>query len=178
MLIKNYGHLWERKFINWGRPGVKGHLCGYESARSQLVDFRSQIGIYALFDANRTATYVGQAGEGKANLFDRLKIHETDHLWNRWDYFSWFGIRRVNGNRTLSKHDHVNKTFKTTGATLLNQLEGALITVLEPSKNKRGANWEDVEEYFQEIDEEVDDVSNGEVLRQINQLAEQLRKRG
>ncbi len=50
MLIRNFGHLWERKYLNYGRPKVKGHLKGYLSPRSPEVDFREQIGIYVLFD--------------------------------------------------------------------------------------------------------------------------------
>lgn len=49
-MIRNFGHLWERKYLNYGRPKVKGHLKGYLSPRSPEVDFREQIGIYVLFD--------------------------------------------------------------------------------------------------------------------------------
>ena len=87
MLIHNFGHHWERKYINYGRPGARGHghLKGYIT--KQQVDFREQIGIYVLFDNNLAPVYVGQVGNGNRGLLARLNQHETDHLWNRWDHF-------------------------------------------------------------------------------------------
>lgn len=56
MLIQNYGHLWERKYINFGRAGAKGRLCGSKGRRNQPdVDFEEQIGIYILHDPNLQA---------------------------------------------------------------------------------------------------------------------------
>src|SRR5580693_3179674 len=113
MLIQNYGHLWERKYINWGRGKVKGHLKGYVTSKRK-ADFRDQIGIYVLFDKDLKPVYIGQVGRGSKTLFNRLNQHETDHLWNRWEHFSWFGIRRVNKNGKLSGFDKTSKTFKVT----------------------------------------------------------------
>jgi len=122
MLIRNFGHLWERKFINYGTggPGNRGHLKGYNG--KEEVDFREQIGIYVLFDKDFVPVYIWQAGRGHRRLFDRLNEHETDDLWNRWDHFSWFGFRRVNKkSRTLSRFDSVTKRFSTKGSLLLNE---------------------------------------------------------
>jgi len=163
MLIRNFGHLWERKYINYGRPKVKGHLKGYKN-KARQIDFRDQIGIYVLFDRDLLPVYIGQAGRNQ-RLFGRLKQHESDHLWNRWEHFSWFGFRRVNkSSGELSLFDRLNKTFKVSGSLLLNEIEGALITALEPKLNKQGARWKDVEEYFQFIDDEMEDVTTGDVL--------------
>ena len=52
-----------------------------------MADFREQIGIYVLFDKDLAPVYIGQAGSGKRRLFARLNEHETDDLWNRWEYF-------------------------------------------------------------------------------------------
>lgn len=174
MLIRNYGHLWERKYINYGRGNVSGHLCGYVNSK-RSADFREQFGIYVLYDKNLAPVYIGQAGQGVRNkLLSRLKQHETDHLWNRWEHFSWFGFRRVNKNGTLSAYDDVEKVFKANGKTLLNQIEGALITTLEPKLNKQGARWKDVEEFYQQIDEELEEVTNFELSERFDQVHREL----
>jgi hypothetical protein len=169
MLIKNFGHLWERKFTNYGRGGVKGHLRGYAN-QSKIVDFREQIGVYVLYDKDFIPVYVGQAGNGNAKLFDRLKKHETDHLWNRWQSFSWYGFRGVNMNGTLSAHDVVEKTFKSNGTGILDEFEAILITALEPKLNKQGAKWKDCNEYFQEIDETMEEVTLYDLLERQKSL--------
>jgi len=111
MLVRNFGHFWERKYINWGRGNVRGHLKGYVTNKRQ-ADFREQIGIYILYDKDLQPVYIGQAGSGNKRLYSRLNQHETDHLWNRWEHFSWFGFRRVNATGLLSGYDDVEKLFK------------------------------------------------------------------
>ena len=132
-----FGRLWERKYTNYGGPGARGHLCGYVTG-NRKADFREQIGIYVLSDKDLAPIYIGQAGRGQRRLLNRLNQHETDHLWNRWEYFSWFGFRRVNQSGSLSAHDDVSKIFRARGELLLNEIEGALITALEPKLNKQG----------------------------------------
>ena len=113
MLISNYGLFWQRKYVHFGYGGNKGTLLGkMNQKKSFLVDFREQIGIYVLYDKDFIPIYVGQAGNGNANLFTRLKQHTTDTLCNRWEYFTWFGLRRVNTNRRLAAYDSIEKTFK------------------------------------------------------------------
>lgn len=174
MLIKNFGHHWERKYINFGRGKVKGHLRGYHY--SQQADFREQIGVYVLYDRNYTPVYVGQAGNGNARLWDRLNQHTSDHLWNRWESFSWFGIKRVNANGTLSDYDKVSKIFKSDGRGLLNEFEAILIEVIEPRSNKQGAKWKDCTEYYQEIDESMDDVTNDDIMVVVKEVKSTLLK--
>jgi hypothetical protein len=163
MLISNFGHLWERRYINYGGSRVKGHLKGYITGE-KTADFRDQIGIYVLFDAGLVPVYIGQAGQGQRRLLSRLNQHETDHLWNRWHHFSWFGFRRVNKNGSLSRFDDVSKLFKAPGHLLLNEIEGALITALEPKLNKQGARWKDVKEYYQTIDGDMREATVGDLL--------------
>jgi hypothetical protein len=109
-------------------------------------------------------------------LFSRLKQHETDHLWNRWESFSWFGFRRVTADGTLSKNDRVDNIFKSRGASLLNEFEGMLITALEPKLNKQGAKWEHVDEYFQEIDEYMQEITNFDIQERIEAIENILKK--
>jgi hypothetical protein len=166
--------MWERKFINYGSggPGNKGHLRGYTGTHE--VDFREQIGIYVLFDKDFAPIYIGQAGRGAKRLLNRLNEHEVDHMWNRWVYFSWFGFRRANNNETLSKFDDVEKLFKATGSLLLNEVEGALITALEPKMNKQGARWKDVDEYFQTRDPAVEEATVGDLIEKFDGLESRL----
>lgn len=182
MLIRNFGRIWERKYINWGRWGVRGHLNGYVT-KNRLADFREQIGIYILYDKDLIPVYIGQAGSGKQTLYSRLKQHETDHLWNRWEYFSWFGFRRVNATGSLSRYDDAQKIFKASGSSLLNEIEGVLITTLEPKLNKQGASWKDVEEFYQLIDDDVKELklanvikANKEIEKQISTLGKKVEK--
>jgi len=174
MLIRNYGHLWERRFIHWGRGSNKGHLQGYSTPSAECADFREQIGIYILFDKSYHPVYIGQVGRGNQRLFARLRRHQKDHLWNRWEYFSWFGFRRVNANKSLSEHDKPEKLFKANGAILLNEIEAALLVALEPKLNKQGARWKDVEEFYQYVEEELEERSISEVIRQTEQMKTEL----
>ena len=102
-----------------------------------------------------------------------MRQHEDDHLWNRWVYFSWFGFRRVNKNGTLNQFDDVEKIFRAKGSLLLNEVEGALITAMEPKLNKQGACWKEVDEYFQEVDDEMRELT----VRNLADEFEELKKR-
>ena len=61
-VIKNYGIMWRRDHIFWGRGRNRGCLEGRRSAR--IIDFRDQIGVYVLYDEARRPIYVGQAVKG------------------------------------------------------------------------------------------------------------------
>ena len=141
MLISNYGLFWQRKYVDFGHGDNKGTLLGKTNKKkSFLVDFREQIGIYVLYDKEFVPIYVGQAGDGNAALFKRLKHHTTDDLCDRWEYFTWFGLRRVNAGGRLAACD----SMKT----------------MELKLNKRVPRVEDpAEEYHQAVDENVAEMS-------------------
>lgn len=169
-MIKNYGLLWQRKYVHLGAGSNKGTLLGSRPKKKE-VDFREQIGIYILYDKDHFPVYVGQAGNGHATLFSRLKYHTKDHLWNRWEYFSWFGLRQVNpGNGQLSKHDRAEKIYKSVGALVLNDIEGVLIAAMEPKLNKQGARFAEAEQFFQEVDENITELSLEDVVEHIASL--------
>ena len=92
--IKNYEIMWRRDSVFWGRGSNRGVLEGRRSG--EIIDFREQIGVYVLYDEGRRPVYVGQAGQGNARLFKRLRAHRRDSLAHRWHYFSWFGLLPVN----------------------------------------------------------------------------------
>lgn len=95
--IRNFGHYWSRSLIDWGWQGRPGSLLGALRANADEsdADFRNQIGIYVLYDENREAIYVGQAGRGNSRLFDRLRQHSRGPMRDRWTAFSWFGFLDV-----------------------------------------------------------------------------------
>ena len=175
MLISNYGLFWQRKYVNFGYGGNKGTLLGkMNQKKSFLVDFREQIGIYVLYDKDFIPIYVGQAGNGNATLFTRLKHHTTDTLCNRWEYFTWFGLRRVNANRRLAAYDSIEKTFKAQGGSIVDGSEDMLIATMEPKLNKQGPKIKDAaEEYHQAVDENAVEMSIEDAIANIEELKKQ-----
>ncbi len=177
-IIKNFGFLWERKFIyrGTGGDGNAGHLEGNTKGRP-LADFREQIGVYVLYDRNQKIVYVGQAGNGNATLFTRLRNHMDGRLWNRWEYFSWVGFRDVNADGSLSEKQSVESGvsgFKYSDA--LNEIEGILIEILEPKLNKQGGRLKDATEYFQEVDYRVRDITNQDLNEALARVENALEK--
>ena len=177
-IIRNYGIFWDRHNVDWGGRGHgnAGTLQGALGRGSDPVDFRDQAGVYVLYEGesipSQRVTYIGQAGKGNRNLFLRLREHTGDHLWNRWQRFSWFGIYRVG---VLGKLVHVNyeKAVHTDVITVMSELEGALSVSLKPLLNKRGPNWKDVDEYFQiQPDEETVEDQLDEVRASLETLVE------
>jgi len=104
LLIRCVGLFWETSNVFWGAGSQAGTLYGLTAKQvsSAPIDFREQVGIYALY-ADYRMIYVGQAGSGETTfLFSRLKQHFKDDLAGRWDRFSWFGLRWVKRDGQLS----------------------------------------------------------------------------
>jgi hypothetical protein len=175
-IIKNFGFLWERKFIyrGSGGDGNAGHLRAKARALPE-ADFRDQIGVYVLYDRNQSIVYVGQAGNGNATLFTRLRNHMDGPLWNRWEYFSWIGFRDVNADGKLSNQQSVDSGvsgFKYADA--LNEIEGILIEIIEPKLNKQGGKLKGAVEYFQDIDDRIQEVSNHDLRGELHRISNAL----
>lgn len=102
-MIQAIGLFWRRDNVYWGRGNQRGMLLGVPSGNvtAEPADFREQVGIYALY-AEYEIVYVGQTGGGNQKLLHRLKQHRSDDLSERWDRFSWFGLRRVLNSGDLS----------------------------------------------------------------------------
>lgn len=154
MIIKNYGLRWWRHLIFWGWPGKAGCLRG--RLGDSVVDFREQIGIYILYDHEKIV-YIGQAVKDTHNIFSRLKDHTRDSLADRWNRFSWFGIRKVvGGGERLAD---IAAGYKTDTRDMLDHLEAILLAVVEPPLNKQGSKWVGAPQYIQEKhDEQPADV--------------------
>ena len=92
--------------------------------------------------------YMGQTGAGNKRLLSRLRDHSNDHLWNRWNRFSWLGISAVGKDFCLNHSDkQAIGNIKVNVA--LDQLEASIIQLMEPLLNKQGPKWHGACEYFQ-----------------------------
>jgi len=166
ILIKNIGLFWRMKDVFWGKPKVPGNLHGIRvgAKRKEFVDFREQVGIYVLY-ADYKIVYIGQAGNGNAKLFTRLKTHLSDDLSGRWNQFSWFGLKWVKQDNKLSGnvtalHPQIN--------TLLNHIEAILIHSSEPPLNRQGGRWgTSVQRFLQRRDQDNLGISDSEMLKEL-----------
>ena len=162
LAIRNFGHFWSRKHVEWGWQKVTGTLQGYRlvDRKPFIVDFRDQIAVYALFTPSREVVYIGQSGASDQRLFLRLRQHTQNTLRDRWEFFSWFGMRRVNEtNRKLSDAQKPDSNCTGSNAEALDEIEAVLLQLFEPRLNKRGPNWgDDTEEYYQYVRSEWEDV--------------------
>ena len=138
-IIQSYGLFWNVADTYWGQSGKTGTLLGKpaRARSSDPIDFREQIGIYVLYD-EYNMIYVGQAGVKDRRLFRRLRGHRKDHLANRWNKFSWFGLRGVLRNGTLSSE---KKSTKSSRSDILDHVEAVLIAAAEPTLNKHGGRF-------------------------------------
>jgi hypothetical protein len=171
-LIKNYGLMWRRDSVFWGAGGARGSLEGRRSGK--VIDFRDQIGVYVLYDESRRPVYVGQAGQGNARLFLRLRAHRRDSLAHRWQYFSWFGLLSVNKTGRLSGWDSASKRVSGTIKSTLNEIEGVLIAATEPAFNKQGARFRGISRYRQVTSEAADYVSPAEIRDLLNTVTSKI----
>ena len=96
--IRSYGMFWDRAEVDWA-PGAGNanqyRLLGRSGAfnpKLRVCDFRSQRGIYVLYD-DHGPVYVGLARD--QDIGNRLREHTRNHRRHTWDRFSWFGFRRV-----------------------------------------------------------------------------------
>ncbi len=168
MLFKNYGLFWRQESVFWGRGSNKGHLKGVlASARTaEAIDFRNQQGVYVLYDDSFQIVYIGQAGSGEnQRLFSRLKRHRKDALAERWERFSWFGVREVlMSGRLKAEKMRVAPSI----GDVLNHVEAVLIAAAEPTHNRQGGRFGDnVEQYLQFRDQENLGLEPDEMLREL-----------
>lgn len=131
--INAFGMFWRRDWINWECP----ELIGRQEGADLNVNFNEQVGVYLLHDRDRVI-YVGRAGDA---LIKRLKAHTSGRFGGRWDRFSWFGLKPVTENGTLSDPEERWEQLD-----VIETMEAILIECLEPSQNrKRGDNLGDSE---------------------------------
>ena len=147
-----YGYRWKKDLVQWdldrkqGRPKkgdrVEKALWG-KKARGNSVNFAEQVGVYLLHNGDRTV-YAGRIKGGenaKRGIYDRLREHAKDSLKDDWNTFSWFGLRPVNKDGTLSENhvppiDDENKEL----LQLIATIEAVIINGIRPRGNSRGGD--------------------------------------
>lgn len=194
-LIKNYGLYWDAGSINWGRKKKNEiyRLAGYSSnKKKRWAAFDKQIAIYILYDPNLRPIYIGQVGSGNQGLYARLKQHKTtDHLVERWEKFSWFGLLKVNNGKDKGDKQYcalegrdASKVFSAAGNILLDQFESILLAGAEPSLNKQGPKWHKAEHFKQKnikptIDSEILKIKNNleKIQKAVGEINNRKRKK-
>jgi hypothetical protein len=167
-VIKNYGLLWRKDYVLWGKQKDKGTLRG--KAKGKSANFRTQIAVYVLYDEGRHPIYVGQTGRGKKRLLKRLNDHRRDNLAERWQFFSWFGLLNVTKNGELSKWDSKDKNASGTIASMLNEIEGVLIAATTPPFNKQGARFKHITKFKQVPDPGLKITTTSDLKKSIERL--------
>ena len=153
--LKAFGMFWQREQVIWtGKP----KLLGRQGLGATDVNFSEQVGVYLLHDRERVI-YVGRAGD---TMFLRLKAHTTDRLAGRWDRFSWFGLRSVRADGSLTE-----PSAAWTHSVVIETLEALLIESLEPPLNrKRGDNFSGAE-FIQVGDPELERRRKSRLLAEL-----------
>lgn len=153
--LKAFGMFWQREQVVWsGRP----RLLGRQTLGASNVNFAAQVGVYLLHDRDRVI-YVGRATD---TMFTRLKFHTVDRLSGRWDRFSWFGLRDVAADGSLS-----TSSASWSPSVIIETLEALLIESLEPPLNrKRGDNFSGAE-YIQVLDPEIERHRRKKILAEM-----------
>ena len=127
------------------------------TTRSFCTAASAWAGIYVLHTRLLEIVYVGQVGGGDQGLFQRLRQHtESASLWNRWQFFSWFGTRKVNPvSKKLQGHADGAPNISGSLPAFLDQLEAILIQCVEPKLNKQGPSWVDALQFDQLDDDRL-----------------------
>lgn len=137
-VIKAFGVHWDRDIIDWEQPP---HILGRQVRQSDPVCLDAQVGVYLLLKSDKVI-YAGQT----TALFERLKDHRRNRFALRWDRFSWFGLREVRDDGSLSP---VQANYDS--ESVVDALEGVLMETFEPYQNRRAPqNFDGIE--FEQVD--------------------------
>lgn len=127
--VPAFGLYWEKDKVRWN----SGQILGRQTHNSSTVNFADQQGVYILHK-DRSVAYVGRTTD---SLYGRLRVHSRDHKAVRWDKFSWFGFRDIDGEKNEMKP----MPAEIEPANLINILESVLIEALEPPVNGRRGDY-------------------------------------
>jgi len=166
MLIRSVGLFWKRDHVHWRSASKNGRLLGVpkNGKQSEPVNFRDQIGVYVLY-ADYDLVYVGQTGGAQYSMFKRLRAHTRDDLVDRWNRFSWFGIKSVTETGELAS---VAKGISPSVEDALNHVEAVLIHAAEPPLNRQSGRFgQSVTRYLQSRDKEKLGPTAEEMMKQI-----------
>jgi hypothetical protein len=130
-LITAYGRFWDRDL--WLKNKYALYGTSTLTKNAACVDFSKHYGLYLLHKGYQVI-YVGQAA--KQSLSVRLANHHVDHLRNRWDSFSWFSLKDIEGTQDVG----ANATRSLNVLKIIDTLEALLIETLGPERNKKDGN--------------------------------------
>jgi len=164
-LIKSYGLFWKTEDVFWGVPRNSGALLGVNAklTTDTSVDFRDQRGVYVLY-ADYDLVYVGQ--NANQELLSRFKQHRKDDLADRWNRFSWYGLRGVKGDGNLTKY---NKAAHPDSGDVMNHIEAILIHTAEPRLNRQGGRFGDAVKQFLQVRDPRLGPTQQEMIRSIHE---------
>lgn len=145
-IIQAFGMYWNRSSVHWTRNCA---ILGRQQIGADSVDFCGQLGVYLLHDG-REVVYVGRSTDRPLGV--RLYEHTADRLKTRWNRFSWFGLRPVHEDGSLT--DAAAAGFS--AADIISALEAVLIEGLEPRQNRRRGDDLSAVEYLQAEDPEIE----------------------
>ena len=155
-VIRALGMFWARDMVHW-QSGVS--LLGRQGVGADPIDLSQQAGVYLLHD-RREVIYVGRAIAD--SLGTRLLVHTGDRLAGRWDRFSWFGVREVREDGSLSR---IDAEFGLD--SVITAFEAILIEALEPRQNRRRGDMLTGVEFLQVEDPELEKTRNRNFLQKI-----------
>lgn len=160
-IITSFGLFWRREEVDWTSRSAKTgpSLLGATQLGAKPVDFAAQSGVYILYDGSRPV-YAGQVA--KPRLSPRLFEHTRDRLNGRWQRFSWFGVRCVGEDGTLTDPDVSAMSLE----SIIDALEAILIEGVEPAQNRRGGNSFGTE-YLQVEDPNIAQKRRVTLLREL-----------
>lgn len=149
--------------MNWfpRQQGGTFRLLGRRGTRSPIVcDFRTQTGIYVLYD-DYGPYYVGLTRDQP--IGNRLRQHHRDRHERNWDRFSWFGFRPVlsarllDGTRDLGR---VPERLVTDSRSTIGDIETLLIQSLgtQHRGNRHEERFASALHWDQVMDHDVDDL--------------------
>lgn len=167
-MIKAYGRLWKREFVDWSKKGLHGTFQ-YEpkNAKARKVDTNcwNQRGIYVLYQGYEPV-YVGRVGTGETtNIGNRLNAHRTNKWEDKWDRFSWYGVCAI--NKTDGQVRDAPKTLADTPDKIISDLE-AIAIFISDTKNKRAESLKaDEIKQIEHSDIPPDQMSNRTLLEKI-----------
>ena len=131
-LIAAMGYMWKRSEVDWiTQPDLWGvEETSRTRANHVPINFSLQSGVYVLYK-DAKITYIGQS----INIGARLTNHTKDKHSQRWNRFSWFGLKPFDSDlKLIDPPDHYSMR------AILDGLEGVLIEVLEAFGNDSSGN--------------------------------------
>jgi HB1, ASXL, restriction endonuclease HTH domain len=158
--LRAFGMYWKRDAVWWA---AGSRLLGQQNENATSVNFAEQVGVYILYDRDRVI-YVGRADQ---TLFSRLRAHVTDRLGGRWDRFSWFGLRGVSEEGSLTE-----PATAWSHKVVVDTLEALLIEAIEPPQNRKGGDNFRGLEYLQVVDPDIKKKQRKQLLDEMARAAD------